>query len=478
MLRVARHGDDGFTLIELLIVVTVTPIIIGSLAAGLIAMLSLQSGVQTRLSNSADSQMVQASYRNDVQSAQQITTASSSTPQCGSGDQLLGLEWNLNSSTHVYQTMVSYVSVPVTVGSKTTYSLERLYCTYNTAAGAVELSSTTTIASNLEGSQVAATVTPSTSGASGGWVLTTGITDVSFPITEPEGSSAYSYTLVATPPTSAQDVDPGGPHSGTTEAGCGYAAAGSGTYASSLCLVDLASMTGNNMVAARQGCVELSVPLPGGATMYFCIGITGAPVAPYALPTWTDGFLGNSINGIPFYTDVDNSSGQPADAALYQSCEGSSSTCDVDGATVNNVWGGVTTITISDITVVSADGNPATGWEFVSADAESTDSGESITWTSDRNLYDIPNGEAGDSASDPIGNACNSGAGVSGTTSTGTSLTAAQIFAGTGATTIVCDGDSNGVKTGTLMVEALTPTSMTVTMVGTGLEGISLGLLF
>ena len=41
-----------------------------------------------------------------------------------------------------------------------------------------------------------------------------------------------------------------------------------------------------------------------------------------------------------------------------------------------------------------------------------------------------------------------------------------------------CSGDSNGTKTGTLMVEALQPTTMTITMVGTGLEGISLGLLF
>ena len=89
--------------------------------------------------------------------------------------------------------------------------------------------------------------------------------------------------------------------------------------------------------------------------MYFCIGITGAPVAPYALPTWTDGFLGNSINGVPFYSDV------PGDAALYQSCEGDSSTCNVDGTVVNNTWGGVTTITISDIDVIAPDGGQATG---------------------------------------------------------------------------------------------------------------------
>jgi hypothetical protein len=33
-------------------------------------------------------------------------------------------------------------------------------------------------------------------------------------------------------------------------------------------------------------------------------------------------------------------------------------------------------------------------------------------------------------------------------------------------------------KTGTTMLEALTPTSMTVVMHGTGLEGVAFGLLF
>jgi prepilin-type N-terminal cleavage/methylation domain-containing protein len=478
VLRRSRHAEEGFTLIELMIVVVVTPIIVGALAAGLIAMLSLQQGVTNRLSNSSDSQVVQASFRNDIQSAQYLTTASSSDPQCGSGYQVLGLEWNFNPGNNLYETVVSYVSVPVVNGTTTTYELVRQVCTNVTQAYTGPItpvtSSTiisTNLASNLTAAETPPTVLPSTVVTNGGYVSTAGITSVTFPITEPQGSTTYTYTLVASPPTSASSIDTGGPITSTTDAGCGYAAAGSGTYASSLCLVDLSALSGNNMVAARQGCVELSVPLPGGSTMYFCIGITGAPVAPYQLPTWTDGFLGNSINGVPFYSDV------PGDPALYQNCEGGSSTCVVNGVSVPNTWGGVTTVTISDITVVAPDGNPATGWEFVSADAESTDSGESITWTSDKDLYIIPNNQSVDTPSDPIGNACNTGAGVSGTLGAST-VTEAQIFAGDPATTIVCSGYSNGTKTGTMMVEALQPTSMTITMVGTGLEGISLGLLF
>ncbi len=479
MLRPPRHGDEGFTLIELLIVVVVTPIIIGSLAAGLISMLSLQQGVTSRLSNSEDSQIVQASYRNDVQSAQQITTASNTSadpnaPECGTGYQVLGLEWNFNPTTHLYQTVVSYVSVPVVNGTKTTYSLVRQECTnvVTPATNIEPVTSSATISSNLAANLAASELTPTilptsaATSASTGWVLTTGVTNVSFPITEPQGSSSYTYTLTASPPTSASSSDTGGPITSTTNAGCGYAATGSGTYASSLCLVDFSALAANNgalMVAARQGCVELSVPLPGGSTMYFCIGITGAPVAPYALPTWTDGFLGNSINGVPFYSDV------PGDAALYQSCEGGSSTCVVDGATVNNTWGGVTTITISDIDVIAPDGNPATGWEFVSADAESTDSGESLTWTSNQDLYVIPNNQSVDTPGDPIGNACNSATGVT---------PQSVLTPGNGSTTIECQGISNGVKTGTLMVEASQPNTMTIQLVGTGLEGISIGLLF
>jgi hypothetical protein len=384
------------------------------------------------------------------------------------------------------------VSVVATNG---TYSLVRQECTnVESQTSPIEpVTSTSTIASNLASSLAASELSPlispsgSATSAAQGWIPVAatgtgdgqlGVTSVSFPITEPGTSSSvpgYSYDLVATPPASNLLAGGGPPLTATTQAGCGYASPGSGSYASSLCLFDFSALSGNNMVAARQGCVELAVPLPGGSNLYFCIAISGSPVAPYALPTWTDGFLGNSINGAPFYSNI------PGDPALYQSCEGDASTCVVNGVSVPNTWGGVTTIKITHITVVAPDGNAATGWEFVSADAESTDSGESIQWTSNSSLYEIPNNQSVDTASDPIGNACNSGAGVSGslTNSSGTTaVTSSQIFAGAPATSITCSGNSNGVKTGTMMVESLQPTSMSITMVGTGLEGISLGLLF
>lgn len=60
---------------------------------------------------------------------------------------------------------------------------------------------------------------------------------------------------------------------------------------------------------------------------------------------------------------------------------------------------GTTTATLTNIKVVDRNGTTMTGYAFVGADAESTDTAESITSTSDTPLYLISN----------IANACNAG---------------------------------------------------------------------
>jgi len=441
--------------VELLIVVTIIPIIVGALSSGLLAVFSLQSSVANRLSNSSDAQIVAANFRVDVQSAAYITTNQTNEPVCapGTGTRLLGMEWN-PAPGGGFQTVVSYFSVPVVGATSTTYSLVRQFCTGGSLATP---SSTTTISSNLPIGQAPPTVACSaTCDSSSAWVSAQGVTGVTFPIQQPEpgnnnGSSgptgclnnAFCYTLAAVPAMSGSTSSNGGPVSDNTTAGCGFASPGTGTFASSLCLVDFAGLTGNNLIAARQGCLQVAVPLPGNATMYFCIGITGGSVAPYSLPTWTNAFLGNSINGQPFYTGI------PGDPAIYQNGIGNR--------------GGTTTITMSNISVVGPFGVPATGWEIVGVDAESSDDGESMTFSSDKSLFLIPN-----SPGNPVGNAYNSGAGIS----------PQSVLTGSGSSSIVFNGTSNGVKTGTGMVEATTPTTFTTTMVGTGLEGMSFGLVF
>ena len=226
-----------------------------------------------------------------------------------------------------------------------------------------------------------------------------------------------------------------------------------------MCLIDFSNLTGNNLLAAETGCLEMEVDLPGGSKLYFCISISGVVIKPDTLPTWENAFLGNSCNasgctaGSPFYTGI---GGEPA---LYQTGAGN------------------TTITLTNISVVNATGTQATGWWAVGADAESTDEGESIGWSSNQPISVLANsGSAaysytqwtanGDSfPADPVGNACNSGA---------------ALYWQSSADSVICSVPSNiniGLKTGTAMVEAETPTTWTTTLHGGGLEAMAFGLL-
>jgi len=112
------------------------PIIVGAISGGLIAVLSLQTSVSSRLADTSDAQVVSSTFIKDVQSATFITTSATSSPQCGNaGTQLLGLQWG-NSPQDIASgspanpsTLVSYDLVQVTSGSTPTYSLIREYCT-------------------------------------------------------------------------------------------------------------------------------------------------------------------------------------------------------------------------------------------------------------------------------------------------------------------------------------------------------------
>jgi hypothetical protein len=182
---------------------------------------------------------------------------------------------------------------------------------------------------------------------------------------------------------------------------------------------------------------SIAAPVPFGTINGTTTGGGFNGVSAVSIPTYTDppiseAFLGN--NG--FYTGV------PGDPALYSEVEGST-----------------TTIQVIDIQVLDAVGNPATGWGLVTGDAESTDAGESMTWTSDKPLSLIPNGPTS-----AIGNACAAPVSPDGLT-------------GVGTTTVECAATVDSDKTGTVMLQAPAPTTLTVTMVGAGLEAVFLGLL-
>jgi prepilin-type N-terminal cleavage/methylation domain-containing protein len=435
--------DGGFTLVELLIVVTVIPVIVGAISMGMVSVFSLQSGVASRLSHTADAQVVAANFAKDVQGAADVTTQSNSTPQCGAGTGtlLLGLISDQDLKTRVFQTDISYVSVPV-VGTTTSYSLIRLFCT----GGSSTPQSQTTLAYDVQSTQTPPSIScvagknNSGCGVAGQqWISTQGISQVTFAVNDAKGN--LPYTLMASPVASTSSANLGSPLTTNTTTSCGFASPGTGTYASTMCFVDFSPLNGSALLSAQSGgCLEMSVALPGNFTMYFCLNLSGGQVLPWYLPTWPQAFLGNSINAVPFYTGI------PGDPALYQRVQGSAPSV----------------VTFSNISVVSPTGALATGWEVVSADAESSDQGESITWTSDAVLTVIPNGESGQTQ--PVGNACQNG----------------TALVGSGTTTVSCSGgttETSGTKTGTAMVWAAAPTTLQVTMVGVGLEAMAFGML-
>jgi hypothetical protein len=437
----------------LLVTLAVTPIVVGALALSIVALLSLQAGAANRISDAADAQTASSNFEKDVQSASDLTTSSSVT-QCGSGTQLLGMEWSPNQQGS-FQVVVSYVEIP----TGHAYSLVRNYC----ASGASTTpTSTSYLSYDVAAAQPAPTITTTPEDvnkvalATTTWVSTIGITSVVLAITEP--SSKFAYTLYSLPRggTSTNPL----PAVSSASTSCGFATPGTGTYASQLCFVNFASY---NYQSTSGVCQTITAAITGTPyTLSFCLKTSATPsnytgnlcnnpslakiaatVVPCSFPTYVDApnseaFLGN--NG--FYTGV------PGDPALYENAEGTTASVD-----------------LTNIKVLDSNGNPATGWNLVTGDAESTDAGESITWTSDQLLSILPN-----SPTSPYGNACANPTPENG-------ATAANGLTGVGTTQVECKESVQSDKNGTLMLEAPGPTTLTADLVGTGLQAIFIGVL-
>ena len=479
----AARGEGGFTLVELLIVVTIVPLIIGALGAGLVAVFSLQGSVSNRLGDSADAQVVTSTFIKDVQSAVSITT-SPTAAQCGAGTQLLGLQWGTGE-------LVSYSEV---LQSGSTYSLVRNYCATGASPTATK---STTVSYDV--------VAPCGSGTcesppivySGGGVLATstgyadvqGVTKVVFLVQE--AKSAYNYTLSATPAdgssTAANAL--GGPTNGPT---CGFALPGTGTYSSTLCfvgftnaLIQSAEGAGGSTCTGGATGVNVSAAVPGGYTMKFCLTVTlgnsNDVVIAKTFPTWPGAFLGNDINGTPFYTGVGCADTTPTVT------NGQGTTSCIQPAIYEQTSGAIDTVTASNIVVLAPNGADATNYRVITADAETTDPGESLTWTSS-----LPAGspftfsQVPDTSSSAEGDACNE---TNLTGSAGQSVTNGAGLSGVGTARVTCVStwQSGGAypRTGTVLLEVSPTTSGGVTapvtisarLQGAGLQGMALGLL-
>ncbi len=553
--RRRRSGEGGFTLIELLICVTVIPIIAGALAAGLITVFSLQSGVSNRLGDSSDAQIIAASFTKDVQSASQITTdptissPKSSLPFCGSGTLLLGLEWG--STTEA----ASYVEQ---LQTGTTYDLVRNDCAngpWTTPTGTTTLSydvlppcpiadtAATCTSLSLQPAPVAYEGATVDTAITTEIAPTVGITSLQFPIFEPK--SSYTYHLSATPASgsSTAPTNLGAPTSG---ASCGFALAGTGQYAATMCFLGFTqtdidnamSNSGHTCTAAtdpgQQG-TDVSADVPGGYVMTFCLTVTPGesqtsnPPPVVAVPTpigggtcnpttstpckWGDlsngeGFLGNDnqVNGVatPFYAGIGCPVATPTlvNNVVTSSC--------IDPALFQTNNGGNDGVTLSDIEVYDPEGNLATGYEIITADAETIDPGGSITWTSSLPAAKpLPFNLVPNFSSSDLGNACNnvptptdadnttgwsidngdSTATINGTTYTG-------LLTGLGTATVKCTSTfqtqspsatypSGLLRTGTAMLGITPPTinggaapvTMKAQLVGEGYNAVAFGLL-
>ncbi len=306
------------------------------------------------------------------------------------------------------------------------------------------------------------------------WVSTIGITGVTFAFVEP--GSNYSFSLTAVPAASVSSTLAPVLHSSS---GCGFALPTTGTYASSLCFVDFTNWNNFGSAPASQKCTPSVGAANSGLSMsnrrqhalypdllprrqcgrrqqqpdpprsdvggVVCgvvarsgyNDITAVPFPTYTCPPGSEAFLGN--NG--FYT------GSLVTRRFTQSKRDRRR--------------------LSPSATSSCRRRPGcpTNWDLVTGDAESTDNGESINWSSDKNLQLLAN-----STNSPVGNACDS-------TAPGYN---AQYLTGLGSQSVTCSNpptDPGADHTGTVMLEAAAPTSLTITLNGGGLQATFLGVL-
>ena len=478
--RYLRRGrDDGFTLIEMVIVTAIMPLIIGALAVGIVSVFKLQSGVANRLGDSADSQQISSVFSNDIAGAQYVTSDALTTPQCGvlTGTMLLKIDTNSNRQNGTAPVIVYELSQN-TSGNALAYNLVRLSCPGETSSTP---SSITTLAYDVStGPKVAINCPGGTcpSDPTTGWLGADQVSDITFDL---QGQrSGYNYTLAASPVGNVTSSSGGSPQSPSAQTTCNTADPNSGSLSANLCFVDFTQLGTNPALWAQAtasgGCAAMSVSIGTTGTLFFCINISvtgsGAYLAPTAVPNYNKAFLGGCYPYgacvAPFYTGI---AGEPA---LWLNAKGSNATA---------------TITVTGIHVNLLNGQAATGWQFLSADAESTDANDAeyINWTTPAAtpLTAICNGESWDYCTSPDpkgnldlwGNAClddQAQVGLVQTLTTGVN----------GQSEIQClanlSGNSEAAvqKSGTAMVEAVAPTQMTIKM-GTngGLQAITLGLL-
>ena len=269
----ARGRSEGFTLIELLVTMVILPFIVGALALAIVAVFSLNGTTTGRLADAADAQLLSNFYENDVHSAAQVTTDASISPQRKTGALAAAVWRGAHTQSGGYNTVVSYVSE--TTSNPKVDELVRLYCT----SGSLTPVTAKVVAADVVAPVPSVAVTPVTGSANPAcnttpaltattsttsWIPSACVTGVSF---SPSRRNQWLYTLVAVPIAATSSGQSATAASSTS---CGFATPTSGTYASSLCLVDFSSVVpaqaaasypANQTMASGELCVHARWPV-------------------------------------------------------------------------------------------------------------------------------------------------------------------------------------------------------------------------
>jgi hypothetical protein len=187
------------------------------------------------------------------------------------------------------------------------------------------------------------------------------------------------------------------------------------------CWLDLTSY--NNTTASSGAGQNFSYTLPDGTTMTFNLKVTGSTLTSTAAPSWSGAAVGNTaFLGI---------SGKPI---IYQTT------------------GGTNTVTISNIVLTPPASGTITNYMFVAADGESSNGGETLAFTTNGGSWQM--------------------LGQIGPTSGSTYPT----YTGIGTSNFNVTGVGGTV--GAFIVGSTTPTTITTTLVGSGLQGAMFAVRF
>jgi hypothetical protein len=207
--------------------------------------------------------------------------------------------------------------------------------------------------------------------------------------------------------------------------GCSYGSGG--PEAGAICWLDMSTY---DEAQASGGGQQLGVTLTGGDHVTFTIHTAKNGNLPYTslkatpFPTWSGAFLGNHV--------YSGTAGKPA---LYGTAQG-----------------GGNVMTLSNIAVTDAGGQPVTSYAFIVADAESTDTQESITFTSDKLLSPVYPA----TSQYPY---CENG------------------LTGLGSAHVVCTGGPHSGANGAIALQADSPSEISAALVQGGIQGVAFAVV-